>query len=59
MLSTNIQKIADVVNGKLTINKVTVVDEVCTDTRMDVNGKLFIALEGPNFDFSNSIRRTY
>jgi|TARA_B100000959_G_scaffold37959_1_gene36756 UDP-N-acetylmuramoyl-tripeptide--D-alanyl-D-alanine ligase len=50
MLSTNIQKIADVVNGKLNSNEAIEFNGVCTDTRADVNGKLFIALEGPNFD---------
>ena len=50
MLSTNIQKIAEVVNGKLNSNQTKVFNGVCTDTRADINGKLFIALEGPNFD---------
>ena len=50
MLSTNIQKIAEVVNGKLNSNEAREFNGVCTDTRADINGKLFIALEGPNFD---------
>ena len=50
MLSTNIQKIAEVVNGKLNSNEDREFNGVCTDTRADINGKLFIALEGPNFD---------
>ena len=50
MLSTNIQKIAKVVNGKLNSNEAREFNGVCTDTRADINGKLFIALEGPNFD---------
>ena len=50
MLSTNIQKIAEIVNGKLNSNEAKEFNGVCTDTRADVNGKLFIALEGPNFD---------
>ena len=50
MLSTNIQKIAKVVNGKLNSNEAREFNGVCTDTRGDINGQLFIALEGPNFD---------
>ncbi|MDB4821934.1 UDP-N-acetylmuramoyl-tripeptide--D-alanyl-D-alanine ligase [Candidatus Pseudothioglobus singularis] len=50
MLSTNIQKIAEVVNGKLNSYEAREFNGVCTDTRADINGKLFIALEGPNFD---------
>ena len=50
MLSTNIQKIAEVVNGKLNSNEAREFNGVCTDTRADINVKLFIALEGPNFD---------
>ena len=53
MLSTNIQKIAKVVNGKLNSNEAREFNGVCTDTRADINGKLFIALEGPNFDAHN------
>ena len=50
MLSTSIQKIAEVVNGKLNSSEAIEFNGLCTDTRADVNGKLFIALEGPNFD---------
>ena len=50
MLSTNIKKITEVVNGKLNSNEAIEFNGLCTDTRADVNGKLFIALEGPNFD---------
>ena len=50
MLLTNIQKIAEVANGKLNSNEAREFNGVCTDTRAEVNGKLFIALEGPNFD---------
>ena len=53
MLSTNIQKIAEIVNGKLNSNEAKEFNEVCTDTRAEVYGKLFIALEGPNFDAHN------
>ena len=50
MLSANIKKIAEVVNGKLNSNEAVVFNGVCTDTREEVYGKLFIALEGPHFD---------
>ena len=50
MLSTDIQTIAKVVDGKSTSSEVKMFTGVCTDTRSEVNGKLFIALEGPNFD---------
>ena len=50
MLSSDTQKITEVVNGKLNSNKKVTFSGVCTDTRSEVRGKLFIALEGPNFD---------
>ena len=53
MLSTDIQTIAKVVDGKSTSSEVKMFTGVCTDTRTEVNGKLFIALEGPNFDAHN------
>ena len=53
MLSTDIQTIAKVVDGKSTSSEVKMFTGVCTDTRTEVNGKLFIALEGLNFDAHN------
>ena len=50
MLSTDIQTIAKVVRGKINSNEVINFTGVCTDTRSEVNGKLFIALKGLNFD---------
>ncbi len=50
MLSTDIQTVAKVVGGQSTSNEIKMFAGVCTDTRSEVNGKLFIALEGPNFD---------
>ena len=50
MLSTDIQTVAKVVRGKINGSEVIKFTGVCTDTRSEVNGKLFIALEGPNFD---------
>ena len=50
MLSTDIQTIAKVVRGKINTNEVINFTGVCTDTRSEVNGKLFIALKGLNFD---------
>ena len=50
MLSSDIQTIAKVVGGQSTSSEIKMFTGVCTDTRSEVNGKLFIALEGPNFD---------
>ncbi len=50
MLSSNIQQIARVVKGKLNTTQNAEFIGICTDTRLEVNGTLFIALEGPNFD---------
>ena len=50
MLSSDIQTIAKVVDGQSTSSEIKMFTGVCTDTRSEVNGKLFIALEGPNFD---------
>jgi UDP-N-acetylmuramoyl-tripeptide--D-alanyl-D-alanine ligase len=57
MLSTDIQTVAKVVNGKLTSSKVKKFTGVCTDTRSEVSGRLFIALEGPNFDAHSFIKQ--
>ena len=57
MLSTDIQSVAKVVKGKINSNKVIKFTGVCTDTRLEVNGKLFIALEGPNFDAHSFIKQ--
>ena len=46
MLSTDIQTIAKVVDGQSTSSEIKMFTGVCTDTRSEVNGKLFIALEG-------------
>ena len=53
MLSSDIQTIAKVVGGQSTSSEVKMFTGVCTDTRSEINGKLFIALEGPNFDAHN------
>ena len=53
MLSTDIQTVAKVLAGKSTSSEIKMFTGVCTDTRSEVNGKLFIALEGPNFDAHN------
>ena len=50
MLSSDTNKISSVINCKLNSNKAVKFQGVCTDTRDRVSGKLFIALEGVNFD---------
>ena len=57
MLSTDIQTVAKVVKGKINSNEVIKFTGFCTDTRSEVNGKLFIALEGPNFDAHSFIKQ--
>ena len=44
MLSSDTQTIAKVVNGKSNSNKKIVFSGICTDTRSEVNGKLFIEI---------------
>ena len=56
MLSSDIQTIAKVVNGKLASKEVKRFTGFCTDTRSEVKGKIFIALEGPNFDAHSFIK---
>ena len=50
MLLSDTHKVANVVNGTLSIEEEIMFKGVCTDTRQRVVGKLFIALEGENFD---------
>ena len=50
MLLSDTHKVADIVNGSLSIEKEIKFQGVCTDTRKTVTGRLFIALEGKNFD---------
>ena len=50
MLLSDTQKVANIVNGTLSIEEKIKFKGVCTDTRQRVVGKLFIALEGENFD---------
>ena len=57
MLSTNIQTVAEVVSGKLNSDEVIEFNGVSTDTRSEVSGTLFIALEGPNFDAHSFIKQ--
>ncbi len=46
MLLSNTHKVANIVNGSLSIEEEIKFKGVCTDTRQTVNGRLFIALEG-------------
>jgi len=50
MLLSDTHKVADIVNGSLSIEEEIKFKGVCTDTRKRVAGRLFIALEGENFD---------
>jgi UDP-N-acetylmuramoyl-tripeptide--D-alanyl-D-alanine ligase len=50
MLLSDTHKVADIVNGSLSIEEEIKFEGVCTDTRKTVTGRLFIALEGKNFD---------
>jgi len=57
MLSSDTKKISSVINCKLNSNKAVKFQGVSTDTRDRVSGKLFIALEGVNFDGHNFIKQ--
>ena len=50
MLLSDTHKVADIVNGSLSIEEEIKFKGVCTDTRKTVTGRLFIALEGKKFD---------
>ena len=57
MLSSDTDKISKVINGQLSSNKAVKFKGVCTDTRSVVSEKLFIALEGGNFDGHDFIQQ--
>ena len=57
MLSSDTNKISPVISCKPNSNKAIKFQGVCTDTRDGVSGKLFIALEGVNFDGHNFIQQ--
>ncbi len=50
MLLSDTHKVADIVNGSLSKKEEIRFKGICTDTRKRVSGRLFIALEGENFD---------
>ena len=50
MLLSNTHKVANIVNGSLSIDEEIKFKGVSTDTRKTVTDRLFIALEGENFD---------
>ena len=50
MLLSDTHKVANIVNGSLSIEEEIKFKGVCTDTRKTVTGRIFIALEGENFD---------
>jgi len=57
MLSSDTNKVSSVIKCKSNSNKAVKFQGVCTDTRNEVSGKLFIALEGANFDGHNFIQQ--
>jgi len=57
MLSSDTDKISKVINGQSSSNKAVKFKGVCTDTRSVVSEKLFIALEGGNFDGHDFIQQ--
>ena len=57
MLLSDTQLVAKLVNGKLSSTKTVGFKGVCTDSRDEVSGKLFIALEGINFDGHSFIQK--
>ena len=50
MLLSDTHKVANIVNGSLSIEEGINFQGICTDTRQRVAGRLFIAFEGENFD---------
>ena len=50
MLLSDTRKVANIVNGSLSIGEEINFKGVSTDTRQRVAGRLFIALEGENYD---------
>ena len=56
MLLSNTQEIANVANGSLSVDRKIYFEGVSTDTRSDVEGKLFVALEGAHFDGHDFIK---
>ena len=56
MLLSNTQEIANVLNGSLSVDRKIYFEGVSTDTRSDVEGKLFVALEGAHFDGHDFIK---
>ena len=57
MLSSNSDIIKTILDGKTSSNNAVKFLGVSTDTRSDISGKLFIALEGDNFDGHNFIEK--
>ena len=57
MLSSDTDKISKIISGKSSSDKAINFQGICTDTRGQISGKLFIALEGENFDGHNFIEQ--
>ena len=59
MLLSNTLDISKVLGIDLVGSKNSIFKGVCTDTRKDVNGKLFVALVGNNYDAHDYIEQAY
>ena len=59
MLLSNTRDISKVLGIDLVGSKSSIFKGVCTDTRKDVNGKLFVALVGNNYDAHDYIEQAY
>ena len=59
MLLSNTRDISKVLGIDLVGSKNSIFKGVCTDTRKDVNGKLFVALVGNNYDAHDYIEQAY
>ena len=57
MLSSDTDKISKIISGKSSSDKAINFQGICTDTRGQISGKLFIALEGENFDGHDYIQQ--
>jgi len=58
MLSSDTDKISKIISGKSSSDKAINFQGICTDTRGQISGKLFIALEGENFDAFIVLKQT-
>ncbi len=57
MLLSNTKDIEDIVNGHSSIEKAVEIMGIYTDTRENIDGGLFVALKGENFDGHNFVQK--